>query len=106
MREMQFAHAGEHHLLGLGIVVEMDRGVFLGDLVKRAGKLGFVAASLGSDGETDHRRGIADRRQLHVAQRHARVQVFALGDRHDVAGTCFVDRGRIVGLHAQQRCES
>ena len=35
-RELQLAHSGEHHLLGFGIVLQMDRTVFLGDLVERS----------------------------------------------------------------------
>ena len=54
--QVQLAHAGEHHLLGLGIVLQVDGAVLFGDLVERAGELGFVAAGLGRDGEADHRR--------------------------------------------------
>ena len=84
-RQVQLAHAGEHHFLGLGVVVEVDRAVFFGDLVQCARELRLVAAALGRHGQADHRRGELQRRQLDVAQRRAGVQVFALGDGHDVA---------------------
>ena len=103
--QVQLAHAGEHHLLGLGIVVEVDRAVFFGDLVQRAGELGFVAAGLGRDGQADHRRGELERRQLHLAERRAGVQVFVLGDGHDVARAGLIDGRRLVGLHRQQRAD-
>ena len=83
---MQLAHAGEHHFLGLGVVLEVDGAVLLGNLVERAGELRFVAAGLGRDGQADHRRGELERRQLDFAERRAGVQVFGLGDGDDVAG--------------------
>ena len=101
--QVQLAHAGEHHLLGFLIVLEMNGSIFLRDLVQRAGKLRFVAARLRRDGQADHRRRKLDRRQLDFAQRRARVQVFGLGDRHDVAGNRLIDGCRFVSLHRKQR---
>ena len=85
---------------------QVDRAVLLGDLVQRAGELGFVAAGLRRDGQADHRRRELERRQLDFAERRARVQVFGLGHGHDVAG----DRPRRSGvvlsrLHREQRAD-
>ena len=104
-QQVQLAHAGEHHFLGLGVVLQVDGAVFLGDLVERAGELGFVAAGLGRDGQADHRRGELQRRQLHFAERRAGVQLFVLGDGDDVARAGVVDVGRLVGLHGEQRAD-
>ena len=97
--QVQLAHAGDHQLLGLRVAVQLERGVFLDDLVQRAGELAFVAAALGRHGQADHRRGKLDRRQLQVAQRQAGVQLFDLGHGHDVARRGLVDRVRFAGLH-------
>jgi hypothetical protein len=34
--EMQLAHAGEHHFLRFGVMIEMNRRVFFCDLVQRS----------------------------------------------------------------------
>ena len=54
--QVQLAHAGEHHLLGFLVVLDVNGAVLLGDLVQRAGEFRFVAAGLGRDGQADHRR--------------------------------------------------
>ncbi len=90
-RQVQLAHAGHHQFLGLRIAVEAERRIFLDDLVQRTGELGLVAAALGRDGQADHRRGELNRRQPHFAQQAARLQLFHLGDGHDVARPGLVD---------------
>ena len=46
--QVQLAHAGGHHFLGLRVAVDAEGGVLLADLVQRAGELGLVAAALGA----------------------------------------------------------
>ena len=101
--QVQFAHAGDDHFLGLRIEVAAEGGVFLADLLQRAGELAFVAAALGADGQADHRRGERDRRHGQLAQRRAGVQFFDLGHGHDPARPDLVDRLGLLGLHLQQR---
>ncbi len=100
--QVQLAHAGHHQLFGLRIAIEVDRAVFFDDLVQRAGELAFVAAALGRDGQADHRRGELDGPHRPVAERGAGVQLFDLGDRHNVAGSGGVDRLRFAPLHFQE----
>ena len=44
--QVQLAHAGDDHLLGLRVEIAAERGVFLANLLQRTGKLAFVAAAL------------------------------------------------------------
>ena len=100
--QVQLAHAGGHHLLGLRVAVDAEGGVLLADLVERAGELAFVAAALGRHRQADHRGREGDGRHRQLAQRHAGPQVFQLDDRHDAAGPDLVDRLGLVGLHFEE----
>ncbi len=53
--DVELAHAGDQELLGLGIVVVVERRVFLGHAVERGGDLVLVAARLRLDREGDGR---------------------------------------------------
>ena len=90
------AHAGDQQLLGLGIEVMVDGGVFLGDAGQRGGDLVLVAARLGLDGEVDGRLRERDPGQLEglrfLAERVAGVGVLELGHHPDLARAERLDR--------------
>ena len=53
---MHLALAPQHHLVGLRIVHDGDRGILLGELVERLAELHVVLALLGRDRDGEHRR--------------------------------------------------
>ncbi len=101
--QVQFAHAGDHEFLGLGIPIQMEGGIFLDDLGECPREFGFIAAALGRHRQSHHRRGELHRRQLQFTQHGSRVQFLHLGDGDDVARTGLVDRMCFGRLHLQQR---
>jgi len=62
------------------------------NLVQRARKLAFIAASLRRGSQTDHRRRERDRRHRQLAQRRLGVKILDLGHGHDPARAGFIDR--------------
>lgn len=55
--EVEFAHAGDDCLLGLGVDVDTKGGIFAGEAVHGFGEVGGVFVVFGADGEGDDRFG-------------------------------------------------
>ena len=104
--EVQLAHAGDDHFLGLRVARHLESRVFVGDLVQAAGNFLLVAAGLRLDRQAEHRRREGRPRQLRRlgagADGVADVQVLHLGDGDDVAGDRLGDVLLRLALHVQQ----
>ena len=59
--QVQFAHAGDHQFMSLGVAAVGEGRVLVGDLGQADGDLGLILASLGLDRAGHHRRWEADR---------------------------------------------
>ena len=55
--QMQFAHAGNQRLAGIGIGVHAEGGIFLRQLCQRVAHFFLVGLGLGLDGHGNNRRG-------------------------------------------------
>ena len=96
--QVHFALAPQHHFVGLRIVLDGDRGIFLGELVQRLAELDVVLALLRRDGDGKHRRigldlGERGMGLLAGGQRVAGLGLVELGEADGLA-----DRGRAALL--------
>src|SRR3989442_1114160 len=104
--QVQLAHPGDDRLRRLGVAMNAERRIFLGELLQRDGELVLVGLGLGLDSDRDHRLGelhrLEDDRVALVAQGVAGLRVLEPDSRGDVAGAHFVDLLALVGVHLQQ----
>ena len=108
--KVQFAHAGDDGLVGLGIGLDLEGGIFLGQAAQGDAHLLLVGLGLGLDGHLDH--GI---REVHGLEDHGVVLVAdGLAGEHileahggaDVAGADFLDVLALVGVHLQEAADA
>ena len=88
--QVHLALPPQHDFVGLGIVHDGDRRVFLGELVQRLAELHVVLALLGRDRDRQHRRiglDLGERRMRLLAggQRVAGLGLVELGERDGLA---------------------
>ena len=108
--DVQLAHAGQQHLVGLRVARHAQHRVLLEQALQRGRDLVVVAARLGLDRERGRRLGehdlrVDDRARL-VRQRVARLRVLELRDRSDVAGLQLGHLGLGLALQQQQRADA
>ena len=88
--EVQLAHAGDDGLAGFGIGVNLERGIFLGQLAERDAHLFLVGLGLRLDRDRDNRLREVHRleqdRLVLVADRVAGRDILQADRRGDVAG--------------------
>ncbi len=104
--QVQLAHAADHGLAGLVVLVHLEGRILFGELLDRQAQLLLVALGLGLDGHLDHRIGEGHRLQhdlvVRVAQGVTRRGVLQPDHRVDVAGTGRLDWVFFVGVHLEQ----
>ena len=89
---MQVGQAAQHGFVELGVVLDREAGILLGQLVQRGGQLLLLALVRGLDREAEHRLREIQRREVDlvlvvaVVQHRVEMQFVDLGDRGDVAG--------------------
>src|ERR1700676_2828816 len=88
------------HFVGLRIVLDGDRGIFLGELVQRLAELDVVLALLGRDGDGEHRRIGLDFGERGMGLFAAGKRVAGLGLVELGEGDGLADRGRSALLGA------
>src|SRR5881409_2084006 len=108
--EVLVAHPGDDRLRRLGIAMNAERRIFLGELLQRDGELVLVGLGLGLDSDRDHRLGelhrLEDDRVALVAQRIAGLRVLEPDGRGDVAGAHLFDLLALIGVHLQQPADA
>jgi len=104
--EVELAHSGDDRLRSLGVRMDAERGIFLGELLEGDGQLVLVRFRLRLDRDGDDGFGEAHRleddRMVLDAQRVARLRVLQADRRRDVPGAHFLDFLALVGMHLQQ----
>src|SRR5712692_3022652 len=104
--QVQFTHAADDGLSAVGIGVDFEGGVFLGQLGERESHFFLVTLGLGLDGNRNHRRGEFNRLQqnwvLLVADCVARRDTAQADAGADVARVNLADFLALVGMHLQQ----
>lgn len=107
---MKLAHAADDGLAGLVVLVDLERRVFLGQLLNGQGQLFLVTLRLGLDGHLDHGIGEGHRLEhdllLRVAQGVTGGGVLESDDRVDVAGGGRLDWVLLVGVHLEQLAQT
>jgi hypothetical protein len=106
--EVQLAEAAHDGLVGGGVVLDVEAGVFGLELVQRVGELLLVAALGDVDGEPEQRHRALDAGEVEVVLvvgvvQHG-VEVDVVDARHgeDVAGHALVDLDQLGAVHAEQ----
>ena len=108
--QVQLAHAADHGLAGLGVLVNLERRVLFGELLNRQAQLLLVALGLGLDRHLDHRVGEGHRLQydlvVRVAERVTSRGVLQPDHRVHVARRGGFHRVLLVGVHLEQLAQS
>ena len=106
---LHIASAGEHHLMGLGVVGDGKGGVLLIHPAQALGDLVLLAPGLGHDGHRVAGLGEGDILQGHdltgVAQRITGLDLFHLGNGADVAAAQLLDLGGLLAAHHIQTAQ-
>ncbi len=106
--QVQVRQAADDGFVGFLLVLDVEAGVLLGQLVQGVGELLLLAAAGGLDRQAEHRPREVDRREVDVVfvvavvQHGVEVQVVDLGHRGDVAGHRAVDLDVVLALDAEQ----
>ena len=104
--EMQLAHAADDGLSAVGIGVNLEGGIFLGQLGKRHAHLFLVGLGLGLDRNRNHGNRESNRferdRMLFVADGVAGRNVLQTNRGANVARQNLADVFALVGVHLQQ----
>ena len=108
--DVELRGPGEVELLGLVVPLEVERGVFLDQLVQRGRDLVFVALGLRLDGVRDRGLGHGQRRQddrvVLGGDGVAREGLLELRDGHDVAGVGLGDADVLLPLRQEEARET
>src|SRR6187431_520069 len=103
--EVKLAHALDHGLTGVGVLLDAERRVLLRELLDRETQLLLVGLGLGLDRDLDDRLGERHRLEhdlvLRIGQRVTRGGVLEADDGVDVTGGDRVDRVLLVGVHLE-----
>src|SRR6266513_856085 len=101
--QVQLAHPGDDRLRRLGVAMNAERRIFLGELL-------LVGLGLGLDGDRDHRLGelhrLEDDGVALVTQRVAGLRVLQPDGRRDVARAHLFDFLALVRVHLQQPADA
>src|SRR5690606_5152974 len=106
--QVQLAEAADHRLVELGIVLDLEARVLLGQLVQGGGQLLFLAAGGGLDGQAEHGPGELQRLEadvvlvVAVVQHRVEVDLLDLGHRGDVARYGPIDLDVVLALQLEQ----
>ena len=104
--EMQLAHAADDGLSAVGVGVNLEGGIFLGQLGKRHAHFFLVGFGLGLDRDRDHGNGegnvFESDGMLLVANGVAGGNVLQANRGADIARQNFVDVFALVGVHLEQ----
>ncbi len=90
--QVQVGQAANHGFVGLGLVLDDEAGILLGQLVQCGGEFLLLALAGGFHRQAEHRLGEVERREVDlvfvvaVVQHRVEMQVVDLGDGGDVAG--------------------
>src|SRR5712692_8605409 len=104
--EVQLAHAADYRLGRLGIGVNAERWIFLGQLRQRDAQLVLIGLGLRLDGDRDD--GVWEAHRLEndrmglLAQRVTGARVLQPDRGRDVAGAHLLDLLALIGVHLQQ----
>jgi hypothetical protein len=108
--EVQLAHPGDERLAALGIGLDPEGRVLLGQALEGDAHLVLVGLRLGLDLDLDDGLREGDRleqdRMLGVAQRVAGIRVLEPDDRADVAGVDLVDLLAVIGMHLEDAADA
>ncbi len=103
---MQFAHAGNQRLAGIGFGANAEGRVLLRELGHRHAHFFLIGLGLRLDGDRNHRRGEFDSFEndglIFVAQRVAGGHTLQAHYRGDITRVNGFDFFALVGVHAQQ----
>ena len=104
--QVELTHAGDDGLIGLGVGLDLEGGVFLGQAAQSDAHLLLVGLGLGLDGHLDHGirevHGLQDHRLVLIADGLPGEDVLEAHGGTDVARADFVDVLALVGVHLQQ----
>src|SRR6185437_4378880 len=108
--EVELAHAADDGLAGLGVGVDAEGGIFLGELGQGLAHLLLVALGLGLDGDVNDRGGELDGLEqdgvVLVADGVAGGDGLEADAGGDVAGPDLADLLALVGVHLQQAADA
>ena len=108
--EMQLAHAGDDRLPGLGVGIDLEGRVFLGEALQRRGQLLLVDLGLRLDRQVDdglgEDGGLEDDGLGGVAERVAGEGVLHAHDRHDVTREGRLLVLPVVGVHLEDAADA
>ena len=108
--EMQLAHAADDGLSAVGVGVNLEGGIFLGQLGKRHAHFFLVGFGLGLDRDRNHgnREGnvLQSDGMLFVADGVAGRNVLQTDGSADIARQNFIDVFALVGVHLQQTADA
>ena len=103
--EMQLAHPGDERLAALGIGLDPERGVFLGEPLQGDAQLVLVGLGLRLDLDLDdrlgERHGLEDHRVVGVGQRVAGVRLLEPDGRGDIARVDLLDLFAVIRVHLE-----
>ena len=107
---MDFALAGQYHFMQFGVLLEMQRGVFLDQLADRGGEFHFVLAVGRFDGEAIDRRQKLHRRLgrygLAARQHLAGLNAFEPHQRHRIARLGFGEFALLEALQCEDAADA
>ena len=106
---MQLAHAGDERLAALGIGLDAEGGVLLGQPLQRDAQLVLVGLGLGLDLDLDdrlrERHRLEDHRMVGIGQRVAGVGLLEADGRGDVARVDLLDLLAVVRVHLEDAAD-
>ncbi len=108
--QVEFPHAGDDGLAGVGVAVDPERRVFRGDLGQRLSQFVLVRLGGGLDGDIDDRLRNMQGLQHHgvplIRQGVAGGGVLEPHQGHDVPGIGLADLFPLVGVHLEEPADA